>query len=178
MIALPYVRWTEWGIRVKTRVEVDIDGHRCVRAVADVTASEVIFALEGTIGSTPDRHTVQLGPGLHLHPTGNAIDSSGEYRHPWMYTNHSCAPNAKVVDRAMVSIRGIRAGEEITFDYDTTEYDMASPFECHCENPGCRGMIRGYKHLGPRERERLAACVNPSLLALAETETLRAGSAD
>ena len=163
---------------MKTRVEADIDGHHCIRAAADLAAAEVIFDMEGVVTNRPDRHSVQVGPGLHLHTDGPAMEASGRCRYPWMYTNHSCAPNARVMDRKVVALRGIRAGEEITFDYDTNEYDMASPFECHCEDVSCRGLIRGYKHLSSQQRDRLDGKVNPYLVALAEGEVARAGSAD
>ena len=58
-------------------------------------------------------------------------------------TAHSCAPNCRISfeDMAMVSLRGIGAGEAITFDYATTESIMSQAFDCLCGAPSCRGRI-------------------------------------
>jgi hypothetical protein len=40
----------------------------------------------------------------------------------------------------------IKAGDEITFDYETTEFEMLNGgFDCHCVSPICRGKLRGFK---------------------------------
>ena len=69
--------------------------------------------------------------------------------------NHACEPNAAIRGRGVAAIRPISAGEEVTFDYNTTEYDMAAPFACRCGSQRCRGQIRGFKHLPSGEREKL-----------------------
>lgn len=37
--------------------------------------------------------------------------------------------------------RDIAAGELISFDYLSTETEIAEPFDCHCGAPGCRRRI-------------------------------------
>lgn len=55
------------------------------------------------------------------------------------YINHSCEPNALVVERDanslyLVAARDIQAGEELTIDYDFAEiYDL-----CQRDNPACK----------------------------------------
>ena len=82
--------------------------------------------------------------------------------------NHSCDPNCRILfeeDKVfLVSLRDIQAGEELSFDYHTTEYDLVvqgCAFECACCSPNCYGEIRGYNHLAPedkiRMKDRLAA---------------------
>ena len=63
--------------------------------------------------------------------------------------NHACRPNARVdFDRsAMVSITAIAPGEEITFNYLTTEMLMAETFHCGCGAPHCPGTIAGFEKL-------------------------------
>lgn len=57
--------------------------------------------------------------------------------------NHSCNANVGVVGQILlVAKRDIQVGEELTFDYDTTEAE-ATPFECNCGSPNCRGTIAG-----------------------------------
>jgi hypothetical protein len=45
----------------------------------------------------------------------------------------------------------------VTFDYNTTESSMASPFDCHCGSALCVGLVRGADHLTPPQRARLAS---------------------
>jgi hypothetical protein len=57
--------------------------------------------------------------------------------------NHSCEANIGVRGQIiLVARRPIEAGEELTFDYDTTEID-SKPFACRCGTPLCRGTIDG-----------------------------------
>jgi hypothetical protein len=67
------------------------------------------------------------------------------------YTSHSCDPNSyfRFTDDkiALVTIKDVKAGEWITFDYCTTEWAMAEPFKCQCGSSKCRGDIQGYKYV-------------------------------
>lgn len=65
--------------------------------------------------------------------------------HIGKYLNHSCDPNT-ALDKSthkMNSLKEIKANEPITFDYNDTEYDMASPFYCNCESEKCKIYIIG-----------------------------------
>lgn len=44
---------------------------------------------------------------------------------------------------------GLKVGDELTFFYPSTEYDMAQPFECRCQEKECRGTISGAKDTAP-----------------------------
>ena len=87
----------------------------------------------------PTRHTVQLDVELHVE-----LDS------PARSLNHSCDPNTRVRPNGhaafdFVARRPIAPGEEIAFDYETTEHELKCPFECSCLSAGCRQTIRGAK---------------------------------
>lgn len=57
--------------------------------------------------------------------------------------NHSCEPNVGVQGQiVVVARRPIATGEELVFDYDTTE-TSAEPFACRCRSARCRGTIEG-----------------------------------
>ena len=43
----------------------------------------------------------------------------------------------------------------MTFNYNTTEWEMAEPFSCGCGSENCLGTIQGLKHLTISQRERL-----------------------
>lgn len=59
------------------------------------------------------------------------------------YMNHSCAPNCGVRGSVVVvARRDIPAGEELTFDYGTTDTDRWS-LDCGCGATTCRGRMTG-----------------------------------
>ncbi|KAM3555798.1 hypothetical protein MY1884_005397 [Beauveria asiatica] len=42
---------------------------------------------------------------------------------------------------------GLQPGDELTFFYPSTEWEMAQPFQCLCGTPTCRGTIDGAKKM-------------------------------
>jgi hypothetical protein len=74
--------------------------------------------------------------------------------YPWLFLNHSCIPNAMIRDCSLFAIQPISPFEEITFDYNTTEYDMVDPFICRCGKCN-RRRIRGFRYLTDDEGTRL-----------------------
>ena len=40
----------------------------------------------------------------------------------------------------LVALRHLRPGDEITFDYSTTD-TRTEPFKCTCGSPRCRGIV-------------------------------------
>ena len=132
--------------------------HRLV-ALHTLAAGQRILTIDGQETAQPSRHSVQVGPALHVAPLQGSLDVGF-----WRYLNHSCAPNAWLRGRELIALRDIRAREDVTFDYDTTEWDMAEPFACHCGSATCRGLVRGFAHLSTAQRERLQS-VAPHLQA-------------
>jgi hypothetical protein len=64
------------------------------------------------------------------------------------YLNHSCDPNSGVKDRvAVVAMRNIEKGEEITLDYSITEADPYWKMKCKCGKENCRKIIRSIQFL-------------------------------
>ncbi len=62
---------------------------------------------------------------------------------PVDYMNHSCEPNCGVRGSVViVARRDIAPGEELTFDYGTTDTDRWV-LECACGAPTCRGRMTG-----------------------------------
>jgi SET domain-containing protein len=62
---------------------------------------------------------------------------------PMRYTNHSCAPNARLCIRQgrveFYALKAIAAGEEITVDYGPTHHE--GRLACRCGAPGCAGRL-------------------------------------
>ncbi|MDO8663503.1 MAG: SET domain-containing protein-lysine N-methyltransferase [Candidatus Wildermuthbacteria bacterium] len=59
------------------------------------------------------------------------------------FFNHSCEPNAGVRGQNLLfARRGIKSGEEITFDYGTTDAQLLN-FRCACGTKNCRKIVTG-----------------------------------
>lgn len=60
---------------------------------------------------------------------------------PWKYLNHSCNPNAGIKNnRDIVSLRAIKGGGEVVFDYAMNNID-GWKMKCNCGSRNCRKMI-------------------------------------
>ncbi len=67
---------------------------------------------------------------------------------PFKFLNHSCQANSGVRGtRSVYAVRRIKAGEEITIDYSTTELDERWFLDCKCGAPKCRHTIRSIQSL-------------------------------
>jgi hypothetical protein len=103
-----------------------------VFAGRDFGVGEKIWTMTGMVygnsrtGADPD--FVGLGPGLWMDPDP-----------PLNKLNHSCAPNAYFgPKRQLFALHPIHKGEEITFDYSTSEVDPQWTMACDCRAVGCR----------------------------------------
>ena len=65
------------------------------------------------------------------------------------YINHSCSPNAffNTTSMELVCLQPIQPGDEFTFFYPSTEWEMAQPFVCNCGTAACIQLISGASHL-------------------------------
>lgn len=133
------------------RVAPKREGQQGLLAARAFRAGEVIFVADGEVLSSPSRTSVQIGPGAHIDvPAGAGPDDC-----PWRYLEHACQPTAAFRGRSLVALRDLEPGDELTFDYETTEWELASPFVCDCGSMGCTGReIRGFRHLSSEERMR------------------------
>lgn len=111
-----------------------------------------------TEAEKPTYATVQKGRDEHLNLNSDLV-----------YINHSCEPSV-IFDTTSLSIlagpRGLKAGEELTFFYPSTEWDMAQGFSCFCGAETCRGYISGAKNMKPEQLE--GVWLNAHIRALLE----------
>ncbi|RNF11483.1 methyltransferase [Trypanosoma rangeli] len=109
-----------------------------------------VFHMRGLVIPFPTIYTVYLGDDRHL------LFAFGA-----QCLAHSCEPNTRLfVDAAngmatCVAIRDIEPEEIVSFNYLTSEWDMASPFKCCCGSASCFGMIKGFRHLDEETQLRL-----------------------
>jgi len=100
---------------------------------SDCFMKDVILTIKGEETSVRDKYTIQVSPNIHISPNKD----SGKY------INHSCFPNTKVnEERQFIALSDIKKGEEITFDYNSTEDELAEQFYCNCGHKNCRGKIQ------------------------------------
>ena len=83
-----------------------------------------VLELDGNYFPYPTRTSIQIGDQHLEHYEGGHV-------------NHHCDPNTKVIvpnftSPFLVATKNIELGEEITFDYESTEEELASPFICEC----------------------------------------------
>jgi len=63
-----------------------------------------------------------------------------------LYMNHSCEPNSWFTgDLRLEACRDIKAGEEVTYDYETSESVslQSDPMICNCHAALCRSLLDG-----------------------------------
>jgi len=76
---------------------------------------------------------------------------------PAILINHSCDANVGIRDNELgaydfFAIKDIVKGEELVWDYNASEWEISSPFQCACGSARCRGLLRGFKHDGEHVR--------------------------
>ena len=69
------------------------------------------------------------------------------------------------------TVRGIGVGDDLTFFYPSTEWEMAQPFQCTCDTKSCRGVISGAKDMQRGDLQGLY--LSPHIEELLRTESLK-----
>ena len=135
---------------------------------------QTILTVEGVETTVPSVYSVQISETSHIDLDDPSLVDQFPERYLWRFLNHHCQPNAALQGRVLVAIHHIHAGDEVTFNYNSNEYDMASPFECWCDAHGRSAAreVRGYRYLSETERSRLAPYAAAHVKVLAEREGL------
>lgn len=141
------------------------EGYRRVIALEPVAAGAELLQVHGVFVDAPSRYSLQVAADRHVAAPEDLAPERMPDPFLWRYLNHACRPNAAFEGLRLVALRDIAAGDELTFDYNSTEYEIAEPFPCHCG--GCEGrLIRGFRHLSAAEQARLAPYLASYLAAL------------
>ena len=107
-----------------------------------IRPGEVIMKFQAGITQSYATYlTVQTGLGKHITLVPEFLQ----------YINHGCEPNVFFDTSAMalVCLKPIEPGDELTFFYPSTEWEMAQPFLCNCGHANCLQLINGASHLSP-----------------------------
>ena len=116
---------------------VKINGMEGVITTIDVKSDNIVYEFRGRQIPDPTRTSVRI---CRKHIEDDII----------AYVNHSCTPSVRVDDMSyndwnmfgtysLISTGDIAAGEELTFDYNSTEDEVAYPFKCSCHGTLIRG---------------------------------------
>lgn len=124
-------------------------------AADSVKKDDILIRFEGKILDHPTKTSLQIDEERHLEGGGEIDD----------FLNHSCSSNGYInfKDLTLRALRDIKKGEEITFNYLTTEWDTANKFECLCGSKSCFRHIYGFKYLALRQKKKLEPLLSPYL---------------
>jgi len=111
---------------------------RSLHAMQEHKKGEVIcvIPIEKTV-EKPSRFTVQISKYKHI------------FIGKLSYLNHSCNPNVLLDTEQMLMIANsnIKKGEELSFFYPSTEWEMKEPFTCLCGSVNCIKFVAGARFL-------------------------------
>ena len=64
---------------------------------------------------------------------------------PFLYSNHSCEPNSGLNENfELISLKKIKAGEEIFWDYSTSMLERHWTMNCLCGSKKCRKTVTDF----------------------------------
>ncbi len=144
----------------KTEVRESPIHGRGLFAIASIAKDEVVAVKGGHIINREQLReiTPKLGPveiqiddDLFIAPV-----TREEREGSMLYSNHSCDANLGMRGEiTFVAMRDIRAGEELTHDWATTDDDDYS-VTCKCGSANCRGSLTGKDWQRPELQKRYA----------------------
>uniref|UniRef100_A0A915LCG5 Histone-lysine N-methyltransferase n=1 Tax=Meloidogyne javanica TaxID=6303 RepID=A0A915LCG5_MELJA len=133
-----------WGLRTKTDIS---PGRFIIEYMGEIVDTKEVLRRIRRYGKDPNHkhhYLMALRNGTLIDATVCGNDAR--------FINHSCEPNAATqkwtVGRQLrigfFAIRTIRAGEEVTFNYQFERYGKKAQ-KCFCESSKCTGFIGGTK---------------------------------
>lgn len=126
-----------------TDVIIDKDPHKGLRVITNrhyTTGDVVVIGRPVRVVPHRTTHSFQVGWDTHV-----------DLDEPARRINHSCDPNTGIRDNHhggfdFIALRDIDTGEEITWDYETSEYVSIAVRHCLCAAGNCRTVIKGFHH--------------------------------
>jgi hypothetical protein len=82
-----------------------------------VKKGEIVFMLSGEISDSPTRESIHIGDNKHIY------DKMG------IFINHSFEPTVYISNVNVIALDDMNDGDEITFDYNVSEINMANQFK-------------------------------------------------
>jgi hypothetical protein len=113
-----------------------------VHAIKPFAPGELVLKANALATIPRDTHTLQKDWDTHI-----MVDV------PARLLNHSCDANVGLMDNEeggydFIALRMIEVGEELVWDYESTEWEIRGFEKCICGAANCRGSIGGFKKHG------------------------------
>ena len=112
--------------------------YRSLATTRAYKAGDIISPLPtATLYNKPNQYTVQIGRDQHVEVKELSA------------LNHACDPSV-ILDTTRLLVfaaRDLKQGDELTFFYPSTEWEMSSPFICLCGAPNCIHVVAGARFL-------------------------------
>ncbi|GAC1448821.1 MAG: hypothetical protein NVSMB7_10600 [Chitinophagaceae bacterium] len=118
----------------------ETNGQQSLHATTSFSPGNVICAFHaGTTSAKVTYLTVQIDDDKHITLQPEFLQ----------YINHSCSPTVFFDTTLMqlVCLAEINTGDEFTFFYPSTEWEMVQPFTCYCGSTNCLNTIEGAAHI-------------------------------
>ena len=120
---------------------LEADGPYGAKLTTDQPFAEgdLILRIEGhRVTKVPTYQTIQISRHEHIEELGHLA-----------FINHSCWPTAivDVTGMTVTAARAVGAGEELTYFYPSTEWQLERPFVCLCGSWQCIRLVAGARHL-------------------------------
>ncbi len=112
--------------------------YRSLTTTQPYQRGQIICAIPAeSLYDQPNQFTVQIGIDQHVEVKELAS------------MNHSCDPSTILDTTRMLvfATRDLTPGDELTFFYPSTEWEMSSPFICMCGAPSCIHVVAGARFL-------------------------------
>jgi len=134
-------------------------------ATEPIAAGEVVASFGGRCVTRdefdllpPSQQTRSVQIDEHLYMAGAPEPEPADF------INHSCEPNCGLSGNVvLVALRDIAAGEELAYDYATTDGSDYDEFECACGTASCRGKVTGHDWMLPELQLRYRGSFSPYL---------------
>lgn len=165
--------------KIGVRADKVIEGHG-LYALEFISAGEFVSRLDPDQPRFKVADALQMSEAerdqlLHDYYQCTADELVGETGNE-RFMNHSCDPNTWWADDdTMIARRDIQAGEELTYDYSTTDVDIPFSFECLCGSPLCRGTVTHLDHQDPAWQARFGKHLPAHCLAAIERTQVKQG---
>ena len=123
-----------------TLYQNNVTGEKSLHATVPFNEGDIFSTFEAAETlHTPNKYTVQVNEGIHIILAPDFLQ----------YINHSCDPNIffDTSKMELSCLKNIAPGDELTFFYPSTEFEMESPFNCFCGSNNCLHLIQGASFL-------------------------------
>ena len=111
-------------------------------SLRDIQAGTVVCPITGA--ELNFKETLLLGE-IESHCIQVDIDRYILCDPPFLYSNHSCAPNCAInANLELYTLIDIPKNTELLWDYSTSMYERSWTMPCKCGNKNCRKVIRDF----------------------------------